>query len=160
MRTFFVLSIFILFLTKGYTQNENILDHLIGSWKFIELQDENGQSQTKAPIYFKNQLTYEIVNRPDYIFYEDGTYQSNWKTGAKENGTWTYDEKRNIINLSLQIAEDDAYFNHLLEHKVIKKHDNGLYYQIPVQRRILSLSDTKMVIADNGYNTLIYSREE
>lgn len=140
-----------------YSQNKISQDDFIGSWKFIELQDENGIKHTEIPMYFQGQKTLEIVNRNDYTFFKNGDYKSSNKYSIGF-GKWTYNEKDNTIALSLRIPENDKYFKHLLESKVIKKQADGNYYQQPIFIKINSHTKNEMIIADNHPYVLIYKR--
>ena len=52
----------------GFSQKITESD-LIGEWTFIELQDENGEKQTKIPLTrFGRDTVIENVNRDSYIF--------------------------------------------------------------------------------------------
>lgn len=140
-----------------YCQNKILQDDFIGSWKFIELQDENGIKHTEIPMYFQGQKTVEVINRDDYIFFKNVDYRSSNKYSVG-TGKWVYNETENTIALSLRIPENDKYFKYLLESKVIKKQADGNYYQKPVFIRINSHTKNEMIIADNHSYVLIYKR--
>ncbi|WP_405201722.1 hypothetical protein [Dokdonia sp. LLG6352-1] len=135
-------------------------DDLIGEWEFIELQDENGDKQTKIPlIRFGRDMGIENVNRDSYIFKEDGTYKSFNPLNVSV-GTWYFDKKTKEINLELQIAPDHKFLPSLKKAKLVKKRKDGFYYQKPVIRKILMYSDDAMTIADREKYVLIYKRKE
>lgn len=140
-----------------YSQNKISQDDFIGSWKFIELQDEKGIKHTEIPMYFQGQKTVEVINRDDYTFFKNGDYKSSNKYSVR-TGKWVYNETDNTISLSLRIPENDKYFKHLLESQVIKKQADGNYYQKPVFIRINSHTKNEMIIADNHPYVLIYKR--
>lgn len=145
---------FSIFSIASYSQSQ---DDFIGSWKFIELQDENGIKHTEIPMYFQGQKTVEVINRDDYTFFKNGDYKSSNKYSVG-SGKWTYNEKDNTIALLLRIPENDKYFKHLLESKVIKKQADGNYYQKPIFLRINNYSKDQMIIADNHPYVFIYKR--
>lgn len=142
---------------SSYCQNKISQDDFIGTWKFIELQDENGIKHTEIPMYFQGQKTVEVINRYDYTFFKNGDYRSSNKYSIG-SGKWTYNENDNTIALRLRIAENDKYFKYLLDEKIIKKHADGNYYQKSIFIRINSHTKNKMVIADNHSHVLIYKR--
>lgn len=141
----------------SYGQIKISEDDFIGSWKFIELQDENGIKHTEIPMYFQGQKTVEVINRDDYTFFKNGDYRSSNKYSVG-SGKWVYNEKDNTIALCLRIAENDKYFKHLLQEKIIKKHADGNYYQKPIFLRINSHTKNEMIIADNHPYVLVYKR--
>ena len=70
--TILTLLIFQIGISQEVTESD-----LIGEWTFIELQDENGEKQTKIPLTrFGRDMGIENVNRDSYIFNDDGTYKS------------------------------------------------------------------------------------
>lgn len=140
-----------------YSQNKTSQDDFIGSWKFIELQDENGIKHTEIPMYFQGQKTVEVINRNDYTFFKNGDYRSSNKYSVG-TGKWVYNETENTIALSLRIPENDKYFKYLLDEKIIKKYADGNYYQRPIFLRINSLTKNDMIITDNHPYVLIYKR--
>jgi|SRR5690606_1677122 len=142
---------------SSYCQNKISQEYFIGSWKFIELQDEKGIKHTDIPMYFQGQKTVEVINRDDYTFFKNGDYKSSNKYSVR-TGKWVYNEKDNTIALILRIPENDKYFKHLLESQVIKKQEDGNYYQKPVFIRINSHTKNEMIIADNHPYVLIYKR--
>jgi len=76
MRQTIFLILSLLIFQVGISQNLTESD-LIGEWEFIELQDENGEKQTKIPlIRFGRDMGIEDVNRDSYVFNENGTYKS------------------------------------------------------------------------------------
>lgn len=148
---------FSIFSIASYSQVKISQDDFIGSWKFIELQDENGIKHTEIPMYFQGQKTVEVINRDDYTFFKNADYKSSNKYSVG-TGKWVYNENDNTIALSLRIAENDKYFKHLLQEKIIKKHSDGNYYQKPIFLRINSSTKNNMIIADNHPYVLIYKR--
>lgn len=152
-----VISLFLY--NNGLAQNLKESD-LVGEWEFIELQDENGDKQTKIPlIRFGRDMGIENVNRDSYIFKEDGTYKSFNPLNVSV-GTWYFDKKTKEINLELQIAPDHKFLPSLKKAKLVKKRKDGFYYQKPVIRKILMYSDDAMTIADREKYVLIYKRKE
>lgn len=151
------LYLFALISSFSYSQKELSEKDLIGTWKFIELQDENGIKHNEIPMYFQGQKTVEVINRNDYTFFKNGDYRSSNKYSV-ETGKWVYNEKGNTIALCLRIAENDKYFKHLLQEKIIKKHADGNYYQKPIFLRINSHTKNEMIIADNHPYVLVYKR--
>lgn len=149
--------VFSIFSIASYSQVKISQDDFIGSWKFIELQDENGIKHTEIPMYFQGQKTVEVVNRNDYTFFKNGDYKSSNKYSVR-TGKWLYNETDNTIALSLRIPENDKYFKYLLEEKIIKKQADGNYYQKPIFLRINSHIKNEMIIADNHPYVLIYKR--
>jgi len=150
-------AMFSTFSIASYSQTKISQNDFIGSWKFIELQDENGIKHNEIPMYFQGQKTVEVINRDDYTFFKNGDYKSSNKYSVG-TGKWTYNEKDNTIALILRIPENDKYFKHLLESKVIKKQEDGNYYQKPVFITINSHTKNEMTIADNHPYVLIYKR--
>jgi len=148
---------FSIFSIASYSQVKISQDDFIGSWKFIQLQDENGIKHTEIPMYFQGQKTVEVINRDDYTFFKNGDYKSSNKYSVG-TGKWVYNESDNTIALSLRIPENDKYFKHLLESKVIKKQADGNYYQKPIFIRINSHTKNEMIIADNHPYVLIYRK--
>ncbi|EAQ38368.2 hypothetical protein MED134_03614 [Dokdonia sp. MED134] len=159
MKKIVFIIISILIYNSGFSQNLTE-DDLIGEWEFIELQDENGDKQTKIPlIRFGRDMGIENVNRDSYIFKEDGTYKSFNPLNVSV-GTWYFDKKTKEINLELQIAPDHKFLPSLKKAKIVKKRKDGFYYQKPVIRKILMYSDDAMTIADREKYVLIYKRKE
>ncbi len=159
MKKIVFIIISILIYNSGFSQNLTE-DDLIGEWEFIELQDENGDKQTKIPlIRFGRDMGIENVNRDSYIFKEDGTYKSFNPLNVSV-GTWYFDKKTKEINLELQIAPDHKFLPSLKKAKLVKKRKDGFYYQKPVIRKILMYSDDAMTIADREKYVLIYKRKE
>ena len=92
MKKIILIIISLLFYNNGLSQNLKESD-LVGEWEFIELQDENGDKQTKIPlIRFGRDMGIENVNRDSYIFKEDGTYKSFNPLNVSV-GTWYFDKK-------------------------------------------------------------------
>jgi len=142
----------------GISQNLTEFD-LIGEWEFIELQDENGEKQTKIPlIRFGRDMGIENVNRDSYIFNEDGTYKSYNPLNISV-GTWYFDESTNEINLELRIDPDSPYLKYGKKANNVKKRKDGFYYQSPVKKKILIYSGDSMTIADREKYVLIYKRK-
>ncbi|MFC4691623.1 hypothetical protein ACFO5T_14400 [Dokdonia genika] len=159
MKKIVFIIISILIYNSGFSQNLTE-DDLIGEWEFIELQDENGDKQTKIPlIRFGRDMGIENVNRDSYIFKEDGTYKSFNPLNVSV-GTWYFDKKTKEINLELQIAPDHKFLPSLKKAKLVKKRKDGFYYQKPVIRKILMYSDDAMTIADREKYVLIYRRKK
>ena len=159
MKKIILIIISLLFYNNGLSQNLKESD-LVGEWEFIELQDENGDKQTKIPlIRFGRDMGIENVNRDSYIFKEDGTYKSFNPLNVSV-GTWYFDKKTKEINLELQIAPDHKFLPSLKKAKIVKKRKDGFYYQKPVIRKILMYSDDAMTIADREKYVLIYKRKE
>lgn len=159
MKKIILIIISLLFYNNGLSQNLKESD-LVGEWEFIELQDENGDKQTKIPlIRFGRDMGIENVNRDSYIFKEDGTYKSFNPLNVSV-GTWYFDKKTKEINLELQIAPDHKFLPSLKKAKLVKKRKDGFYYQKPVIRKILMYSDDAMTIADREKYVLIYKRKE
>lgn len=159
MKKIILIIISLLFYNNGLSQNLKESD-LVGEWEFIELQDENGDKQTKIPlIRFGRDMGIENVNRDSYIFKEDGTYKSFNPLNVSV-GTWYFDKKTKEINLELQIAPDHKFLPSLKKAKLVKKRKDGFYYQKPVIRKILMYSDDAMTIADREKYVLIYRRKK
>ena len=142
----------------GISQNLTESD-LIGEWEFIELQDENGEKQTKIPlIRFGRDMGIESVNRDNYVLKEDGTYKSYNPLNISV-GTWYFDKSTNEINLELRIDPDSPYLKYGKKVNNVKKRKDGFYYQSPVKKKILIYSDDSMTIADREKYVLIYKRK-
>ena len=142
----------------GFSQKITESD-LIGEWTFIELQDENGEKQTKIPLTrFGRDTVIENVNRDSYIFNKDGTYKS-FNPLNTSFGTWFFDKEKNEINLELQIEPDSPYLSYLKKAGIVTKRKDGFYYQKPVQKKILIYSNESMTIADREKYVLIYKRK-
>ena len=132
---------------------------LIGEWTFIELQDENGEKQTKIPlIRFGRDMGIEKVNRDSYIFMEDGTYKS-FNPLNISYGTWFLDKETKEINLELRIEPESPYLPSLKKVKIVTKRKDGFYYQKPVKKKILTYSSDSMIVADRENYILIYERK-
>ena len=132
---------------------------LIGEWSFIELQDENGEKQTKIPLSrFGRDMGMEKVNRDSYIFNGDGTYKS-FNPLNTSYGTWFLDKNTNEINLELRIEPDSPYLPSLKKAKIVTKREDGFYYQKAVKKRILIFGTDSMTIADREEYILIYKRK-
>ncbi|GAA0728521.1 hypothetical protein GCM10009430_37770 [Aquimarina litoralis] len=132
---------------------------LIGEWTFIELQDENGEKQTKIPLArFGRDMGIENVNRDSYIFNVDRTYKS-FNPLNTSYGTWFFDKKTNEINLELRIEPDSPYLPSLKKAKIVKKRKDGFYYQKPVHKKILIYSTDSMTIAYREKYVLIYKQK-
>jgi hypothetical protein len=156
-QTIFLILSFLIF-QVGISQNLTESD-LIGEWEFIELQDENGEKQTKIPlIRFGRDMGIESVNRDNYVFKEDGTYKSYNPLNISV-GTWYFDESTNEINLELRIDPDSPYLKYGKKVNNVKKRKDGFYYQSPVKKKILIYSDDSMTIADREKYVLIYKRK-
>ncbi|WP_298346224.1 hypothetical protein [uncultured Algibacter sp.] len=92
MRQTIFLILSLLIFQVGISQNLTESD-LIGEWEFIELQDENGEKQTKIPlIRFGRDMGIENVNRDSYVFNNGGTYKS-FNPLNVSYGTWYLDKK-------------------------------------------------------------------
>ena len=132
---------------------------LIGEWTFIELQDENGEKQTRIPLTrFGRDMGIENVNRDSYVFNDDGTYKS-FNPLNTSYGTWFLDNKTNEINLELRIESDSPYLPSLKKAKIVTKRKDGFYYQKAVKKRILKFGTESMIIADREKYVLIYERK-
>lgn len=132
---------------------------LIGEWTFIELQDENGEKQTRIPLTrFGRDMGIENVNRDSYVFNDDGTYKS-FNPLNTSYGTWFLDNKTNEINLELRIEPDSPYLPSLKKAKIVTKRKDGFYYQKAVKKRILKFGTESMIIADREKYVLIYERK-
>ncbi|WP_120650644.1 lipocalin-like domain-containing protein [Aquimarina sp. AD1] len=158
MRQTIFLVLSLLIFQIGISQNLTESD-LVGEWDFIELQDENGEKQTKIPlIRFGRDMGIENVNRDSYVLNDDGTYKS-FNPLNTSYGTWFFDKKTNAINLELRIEPDSPYLPSLKKAKIVKKRKDGFYYQKPVQKKILIFSKDGMIIADREKYVLIYKRK-
>ncbi len=156
-QTLFILLTFLIY-QIGISQNVTESD-LIGEWEFIELQDENGNKQTKIPlIRFGQDRGIENVNRDSYVFNEDGTYKS-FNPLNISFGTWYFDESTNEINLELRIDPDSPYLKYGKMVNNVKKRKDGFYYQSPVKEKILIYEKDSMTIADREKYVLIYKRK-
>mgnify|MGYP000061612314 CR=1 FL=1 len=132
---------------------------LIGEWTFIELQDENGEKQTKIPLTrFGRDMGIEKVNRDSYIFNDDRTYKS-FNPLNTSYGTWFLDIKTNEINLELRIEPKSPYLPSLKKAKIVTKRKDGFYYQKAVKKRIIVFSTDSMTMADREKYVLIYERK-
>lgn len=141
----------------SYSQKDFSKDVFIGTWKFIQLQDENGIKHTEIPMYFQGEKTVEIINRSDYIFFKNGDYKYSNKY-ASGGGKWYINKQNKSIELSLRILTDDPAFQTLLDYHVITKAKDGYYYQKPTSLYIESYSNDKLIIADNYPYVLIYRK--
>ena len=130
---------------------------MLGEWTFIEQQDENGVKQTEIPITKFGKEAVEHVNRDSYVFKEDGEYISynRFKTSG---GTWFYDSTSQEINLELRISPDDPNLDLLKSRNLVTKRDDGFYYQTPIKKKILSITDQSMIMADREKYKLLYSK--
>lgn len=140
-----------------YSQEDITKESLIGTWKFIELQDENGIKHTEINKSYQEQNIIELINRSDYIFFDNGEYKYLNKYSAG-GGKWSLNKTINTIDLSQRIGTDDSKFQTLLEYHVITKADDGLYYQEPTSLRIERYNDNELVIADNYPYVLLYKK--
>ena len=132
---------------------------LIGEWTFIELQDENGEKQTRIPLTrFGRDMGIENVNRDSYVLNDDGTYKS-FNPLNTSYGTWFLDNKTNEINLELRIEPDSPYLPSLKKAKIVTKRKDGFYYQKAVKKRILKFGTESMIIADREKYVLIYEKK-
>ncbi|QNK78239.1 hypothetical protein [Winogradskyella undariae] len=132
---------------------------LIGEWTFIELQDENGEKQTKIPLTrFGRDMGIEKVNRDSYIFNDDGTYKS-FNPLNISYGTWFLDKETNELNLELRIEPESPYLPSLKKAGIVTKREDGFYYQKAVKKRILIFGTDSMTIADREEYVLIYNRK-
>lgn len=152
-----LLYLSILLSSFSYSQKDFSKDVLIGTWKFIELQDENGIKHTEIPMYFQGEKTVEIINRSDYIFFKNGDYKYSNKY-ASGGGKWSFNKQNNTIDLSLRILTDNTNFQLYLDYNVISKYEDGYYYQKPTSLYIESYSNDKLIIADNYPYVLIYRK--
>ena len=152
--TILTLLIFQIGISQEVTESD-----LIGEWTFIELQDENGEKQTKIPLTrFGRDKGIEKVNRDSYIFNDDGTYKS-FNPLNTSYGTWFLDKKTNEINLELRIEPDSPYLPSLKKAKIVTKREDGFYYQKAVKIKILIFGTDAMTIADREKYVLIYERK-
>lgn len=149
--------LFILLSTFSYSQQDFSKEDFIGTWKFIELQDEKGIKHTEIPMYFQGQETVEVINRSDYIFFKNGDYKYSNKY-ASGGGKWYINKQNKSIELSLRILTDDPAFQTLLDYHVITKAKDGYYYQEPTVLRIESFKAKQLVIADNYPYVLVYRK--
>ncbi|WBL26762.1 hypothetical protein [Zunongwangia sp. HGR-M22] len=158
MRKIFYTVLTILIFQTGISQEITESD-LLGEWTFIELQDENGDKQTKIPLTrFGRDMGIENVNRDSYIFNDDGTYKS-FNPLNISYGTWFLDKETNEINLELRIEPESPYLPSLKKAKIVTKRKDGFYYQKPVKKRILIFEIDSMTIADREKYVLIYERK-
>ena len=128
---------------------------LIGEWKFIELQDEQGRVRTEIPIKKFGAGAMEAVNRDSYIFNADSTYvASNPYTNSF--GRWFLDSTTHEINLELIVDQNNIAFEALNTRNMLKLGRDGKYYHKPVKKRILKFNPTEMVLADRENYVLIY----
>ncbi|WP_147448383.1 hypothetical protein [Dokdonia sinensis] len=154
-----IFTILILLIFEVGISQEVAESDLIGEWTFIELQDENGEKQTKIPLTrFGRDMGIEKVNRDSYIFNDDGTYKS-FNPLNTSYGTWFLDKKTNEINLELRIEPDSPYLPSLKKAKIVTKRKDGFYYQKAVKKRILIFGTDSMTIADREKYVLIYERK-
>ena len=147
----------ILFLYQKNLAQELTGKNLIGEWKFIELQDKDGKKQTRIPLNRWQKNLIEKVNRDSYIFHENGKYTSI-NPLKSSIGNWYFDESTNEINLELRIDPQDPAIESLKKHKLIKKREDGFYYQEAVKKLVLNYSKNSMVIKDRDEYILIYLR--
>ncbi|MBA5791738.1 hypothetical protein H1R17_10985 [Flavobacterium sp. xlx-214] len=158
---YLLLYLSILTSSLAYSQQEISKEVLMGSWKFIQLQDENGVKHTEIPMYFQGEKTVEIINRDDYIFFENGDYKCSNKYSSG-GGKWIYNKNKNknnnTIDLTLRILSDNPSFQSLLNYNVVSKAQDGYYYQKPISLRIESYSDNQLIIADSYPYVLVYKR--
>jgi hypothetical protein len=154
--TFTILSFLIIQI--GISQNLTESD-LIGEWDFIELQDEDGLKQTQIPLnrWGKDGMV-ENVNRDSYVFNEDGTYKS-FNPLNTSYGTWFFNSQTKEINLELRIEPNSPYLPSLKKAQIVKKREDGFFYQKPVKKKILIFSNGSMTIADREEYVLIYNRK-
>jgi len=156
MKFIYIILLNILFF-PSYGQTKISQDDLIGSWKFIELQDENGVIHTEILSSFQGQETIEVINRNDYIFFKNGDYKYSNKY-SYGGGKWTINEHNNTIDLSLRILTNNADFQTLLDYGAITKAIDGYYYQQPTTLRIESYTNNQLIIADNYPYVSVYKK--
>ena|SRR5690554_4416596 len=157
MKKIIFIIIYVFFSHTMFSQNITESD-LIGEWKFIELQDENGIKKTEIPFNRWGTQTIETVNRDSYIFYENGEYKS-YNPLNVSTGTWFFNKKTNEINFELRFNPDDPYLPQLKEVGIVSKRDDGFYYQKPIKIRILKYSENEIIIADREQYVLIYIKK-
>jgi hypothetical protein len=128
---------------------------LIGEWKFIELQDEQGRVRKEIPIKKFGAGAMEAVNRDSYIFNADSTYIASNPYNTSF-GKWHFDSTTHEINLELMVDETNIAFEALLARNMLRLGSDGKYYQKPVKKRIVKFAPTEMVLADRENYVLIY----
>ena len=155
--TIIIIITFVVFKTS-FSQEVTELD-LIGEWEFIELQDENGEKHTKIPLSKFEKGAIENINRDNYIFKESKEYISRNPLNTS-TGFWSLDSQKRRINLELRISPEDEFLPSLKKAKVVKKREDGFYYQKPIKKQILFFSKDSMTIADRSNFYLIYKKKK
>lgn len=135
-------------------EKKNYPKELIGKWQFIEMLDEKGVHVDTIP----SPTGKLIVNEPQYVFNEDGSYSARFTETSSNTGTWTYNNKHKEVILKLYwkkpYTEIDRYIATL---GYAKQDKSGDYFDL-IPKKIIELTSNKMIISDKENHQIIYKK--
>ncbi len=138
---------------SGFLFAQNIeKNELFGNWIFVELQNDKGEKITEIPVSKLEKelgIKVEKVNRPDILLKENGEYEQKFTETNTDTGFWKLISKTNELNFELRISPNDKLLKYLKQVKIVRKSEDGFYYQNPIKDKILFYKKDSLVLSDD-----------
>lgn len=127
---------------------------LVGKWKFVARYDKNGKKVDT--IYHSSGI--ELANGPLMTYRIDGTYSFEFTSVNIDNGKWVYDKNKQVILHQFYYSKPYSFAaKYLIDKGHAKKDVNGDYYE-DITKKVIELTNNKLVILERYEQQSIYQK--